>query len=315
MPRVIGAAFIAVAFLIACEGEQQAGPPPAMPPPPPPPPVAIAPHPSPDTFEPDYYQACDSPSTIATCRTLLEKVTAEAALCKSGCDSQKERVTKVHGRVEQLEKMLGIQQEGVRRQAETTEANAAAARALQERLAKERAEAQWKLAPERCVQELNDGVCAEANPTVSDAQRDDCRRYCEGRTSDWIREHVDAALKACYAAYDGGDRQAACKVDLPSTAVESRRSRVNDLLTDCSKTCSKEAPEFVRAKKAGAGLVANYKQCMSTVLNSAAARKMKGSDDAAYNDLFGRTDVRCRPLGRCDWVEKYTELQCSFTAN
>ena len=315
MPSV-RAGLAVLVFLMGCEA---AAPPPANPQPvaPPPPPVAPLASPAPDTFEPDYYQACDSPLMLAKCRTFSETVAADAGRCTRGpeCEQKKERAVRVQNRVAQLEKIQALQQDSTRRQAESVAAVSAAEKALQDRLAKERADAAWRAAPNKCVQDLSDQACADPNAQVSDADRDECRRRCENGTADWMKDHVDAALKACFLAYEGGDHQAACKVDLPSTASDARRARIGDLLQDCSKVCVHDGGDFVRARRAGPGLVASYKQCMSTTLSTAAVRRIKDNDAAAYNDLFGRTDVRCRPLGRCDWVEKFTDLQCAYSGN
>jgi hypothetical protein len=46
--------------------------------------------------------------------------------------------------------------------------------------------------------------------------------------------------------------------------------------------------------------------------STALARKYQAYDADLYADLLSKANVACRATNRCDWVEKYGSIPCSY---
>ena len=168
---------------------------------------------------------------------------------------------------------------------------------------------------------------------------------CLGKCLAAIHAHADelkaAALQACEAKVveaDGkarftcGTTSTASKREDPvklealfSEAVRSRNLTELDAVVAriiagdaidreiaCTTACNDRGRSRIRAPKEAPALVRAYKLCMVRTDSTPEARKFAAYDRDLYEDLIEKANDRCRTASKCDWLEEFSNLECTY---
>lgn len=93
------------------------------------------------------------------------------------------------------------------------------------------------------------------------------------------------------------------------------RSLATTMQTACTSGCKLVGPKALAAKAQGPTLVGNYKRCMVAADSTREARKLNAYEADLYCDYLRKADARCRDAGKCDVLERYTELRCEYASH
>jgi hypothetical protein len=115
---------------------------------------------------------------------------------------------------------------------------------------------------------------------------------------------VEAQVKAALQSKDG----AALDEAMRTSAVQLAQV----LQAACTKRCNERAPHVATAEKQAPGLVTGYKRCMVAADSTREARKLDAYEADLYCDYIRKADAKCRAASRCDWLEDYSVLECTY---
>jgi hypothetical protein len=82
----------------------------------------------------------------------------------------------------------------------------------------------------------------------------------------------------------------------------------------CTEGCNRRGKSRVRAPIEGPGLVRQYKVCMVNADSTMQARKFALYERDLYNDFIGAANSRCRATSKCDWLEEFSTLECTYNS-
>ena len=80
---------------------------------------------------------------------------------------------------------------------------------------------------------------------------------------------------------------------------------------DCTAACNERGRSRVRAPKEAPALVRAFKVCMLRTDSTPEARKFEAYDHDLYAELMTKTTERCRAASKCDWLEEFSDLECT----
>jgi hypothetical protein len=89
---------------------------------------------------------------------------------------------------------------------------------------------------------------------------------------------------------------------------------LDELQTDCTKSCTERARNLLAAQKQGPSLVTAYKRCMVDADSGREARKLAVYETDLYCDYIQKADARCRTASRCDWIEQFSSTTCTYNS-
>lgn len=115
---------------------------------------------------------------------------------------------------------------------------------------------------------------------------------------------IEADFEAAASAHDG--------TALDDVARRSDGQFFESSRATCTKTCNERGANLVAAPKQGPALVTSYKHCMVSSDSTREARKLDAYEQTLYCDYLHKADVRCRTTNRCDWLEGYSDLRCTY---
>lgn len=128
----------------------------------------------------------------------------------------------------------------------------------------------------------------------------------DGATPNVNVSRMQADIGAALRAHNGAALDALIEV-----ADGEERFRIQ---TDCTKACVAWGSNVVAALKQGPALRTAYKRCMVDADSTADARKWAAYETDLYCDYLHQADVRCRAASRCDWLGKYSTIQCAYVS-
>jgi|CZKU01.1.fsa_nt_gi hypothetical protein len=305
-----------------------------------------------DAFRARLARECGSTDVVDSCRDYVNRLAVRSMLCQkaaappSDCDEAIERTRIAHVRYDDLEReredglhaQKTIAREDAERVAVNKEARARrveqAKRNLQEWLQKAKEECSGTLSADVCrlapagncdPDDRSTGTtpyhCKTPPSGVTDEQREHCVSTCKDVIDEGLERRFTNALKECVDRFvqANGRGTVACDVGVspsPDIAAEMLSARTDQ----CSKTCAAESPkalaeanERVRAETAAPALVLAYKRCMVVADSTALARKYQAYDSDLYADLLSRANAVCRGRNRCDWLEAYSAMACTYS--
>jgi hypothetical protein len=86
------------------------------------------------------------------------------------------------------------------------------------------------------------------------------------------------------------------------------------LQQDCTKHCAERGADLLAVARQGPALIQGYKRCMVAADSTPEARKLNAYETDLYCDYLVKAQTRCRAASRCDWVEKFSDQQCSYVS-
>jgi hypothetical protein len=89
---------------------------------------------------------------------------------------------------------------------------------------------------------------------------------------------------------------------------------LDELQTDCTKSCTERARNGLAVQKQGPPLVTAYKRCMVDADSGHEARKLAVYETDLYCDYIQKADARCRTASRCDWIEQFSSTTCTYNS-
>jgi hypothetical protein len=116
----------------------------------------------------------------------------------------------------------------------------------------------------------------------------------------------ESGMKAAIKAHDLGALNALVK--------QSDGQFLATLQADCTKACNERAPKLLAVQKQGPALVTAYKRCMVAADSMLEARKLNAYESELYCDYLHKADAKCRAASRCDWLEQFSTLACTYAS-
>lgn len=119
-------------------------------------------------------------------------------------------------------------------------------------------------------------------------------------------EDLEGRFKKALADKDGEELDRLASID--ATQTLARRG------PDCTARCRARGPEILKAERDGPGLVKKYKRCMVSAGSTMKARKLPVYESDLYCDYLYSASDRCRSASRCDWLEEFSMLECTYAS-
>ena len=109
-------------------------------------------------------------------------------------------------------------------------------------------------------------------------------------------------------------RQGRYGPELDALLKQSDGQFLASMQSGCTKACNERGPNVAAIAKQGAGLITAYKRCMMAADSTPEARKLDAYEVDLYCDYLHKADVRCRTASRCDWLESYSAMRCTYAS-
>jgi hypothetical protein len=116
----------------------------------------------------------------------------------------------------------------------------------------------------------------------------------------------EARMKAATQARD--------LAEIDELAKESDGQFLWNLQTDCTKACNERAPKLLAAQKQGSALVTAYKRCMMAADSTLETLKLAVYETGLYCDNLQKADARCRAASKCEWIERFSDIRCTYAS-
>jgi hypothetical protein len=186
------------------------------------------------------------------------------------------------------------------------------------------------------------GQTSECLALVGDTAKNRCFLRCVDARETFAHSAASAEQAACESRYvqASGRGQIACSLPGASSAVdtatisqhlkqalsaadpgkidvaiqESDAAFAFVLQKECTKKCLERGGDLLSVARQGPALIASYKRCMVAADSTPEARKLNAYETDLYCDYLAKAATRCRAAGRCDWVEKFSDQECSYVS-
>jgi len=80
----------------------------------------------------------------------------------------------------------------------------------------------------------------------------------------------------------------------------------------CTTICNERVRNGLRAEKEAPDLVRKFKFCMVAADSTLEARKLEAYEGTLYREYIGRAEQKCRTTDRCEWLEQFSALRCTY---